>query len=67
MQETCIQPLAREDHPGEGNGNLADYSPWGSKRIGHNLVTKHQQQQLPEESGKLSSLQSMPFLRMLNE
>ena len=31
------------------------------------LVTKQQQQQLPEGSGKLSSLQSMPFLRMLNE
>ena len=39
--------------PGEGNGNplqhsgkshrqrsLVDYSPWGRKRVGHNLATK---------------------------
>ena len=67
MQETWVQSLVPEDHPGEGNGNLADCSPWDSTRIGRNLVTKQQQQQLPEGSGKLSSLQSMPFLRMLNE
>ena len=45
-----------ERAPGEGNGNplqlfwpgefhgqrsLAGYSPWGHKRVGHNLVTKH--------------------------
>ena len=45
MQETRVQSLAPEDHPGEGNGNLADYSLWGSKRIGHSLVTQQQQQQ----------------------
>ena len=45
---------------GEGNGNplqyswpgnshgqrgLGSYSPWGRKRVGHDLVTKQQQQQ----------------------
>ena len=44
--------------PGEGNGNplqflpgkshehrsLVGYSPWGHKRVGHDLVTKQQQQ-----------------------
>ena len=41
-------------HPGEGNSNpslpgkshgqrsLAGYSPWGRKRVGHNLATKQQ-------------------------
>ena len=43
--------------PGEGNGhplqyclekfhgqrNMVGYSPWGLKRVGHNLVTKQQQ------------------------
>ena len=46
-------------YPGEGNGNplqysgkphgqrsLVSYSPWGCKRVGHNLVTKQQQQQI---------------------
>ena len=34
--------------PGKSNGqrNLAGYSPWGHKRVGHNLATK-QQQQIP--------------------
>ena len=26
-----------------GQGNLTDYSPWGCKRVGHDLVTKQQQ------------------------
>ena len=25
---------------GEGQGNLACHSPWGYKRVGHNLATK---------------------------
>ena len=35
--------------PGEGNGkchgqrSLGCYSPWGCKRVGHDLVTKQQQ------------------------
>ena len=48
-----------ERFPGEGNSNptpvflpgkshgqksLAGYSPWGRKRIGHDLATKQQQQ-----------------------
>ena len=48
-----------ERSPGEGNGNplqssclgnpidrgaLAGYSPWGLKRVGHNLATKQHQQ-----------------------
>ena len=27
---------------GEGQGSLACYSPWGSQRVGHNLVTEQQ-------------------------
>ena len=39
--------------PGEFHGwrSLAGYSPWGHKRVGHNLATKQQQQQLQEEDG----------------
>ena len=48
-----------EKSPGEGDGNLLQYyclgnpmnrgawwgySPWGRKRVGHDLVTKQQQQ-----------------------
>ena len=32
--------LAWEIH---AHRNLADYSPWGQKRFGHDLVTKQQQ------------------------
>ena len=34
--------------PGKSRGqrSLVGYSPWGHKRIGHNLVTKQQQQQI---------------------
>ena len=50
-----------ERSPGEENGNptpvlfsgkshgqrsLMGYSPWGHKRVGHNLVTKQQQQNI---------------------
>ena len=27
---------------GEAQGSLAAYSPWGHKRVGHELVTKQQ-------------------------
>ena len=27
-----------------GQGSLAGYSPWGRKRVGHDLATKQQQQ-----------------------
>ena len=30
--------LAGESH---GQRSLAGYSPWGGKRVGHNLVTEH--------------------------
>ena len=59
MQEMCAEdakviPVSGRS-PGEGNGNplqyscLEDpmargYSSWGCKRVGHNLVTKQQQQ-----------------------
>ena len=33
MQKTGLTP---------GLGRLADYSPWGHKRIGHDLVTNQQ-------------------------
>ena len=56
-QEAWIQPLGREDPwrrkwqstpvflPGKSHGqrSLAGYSPWGRKRVGHDLATKQQQ------------------------
>ena len=38
---------APEFLPGKSHGwrNLADYSSWGHKRVGHDLATKQQQQQ----------------------
>ena len=52
-RDTSLSPVL-ERSPGEGNGNplqysymgnpmsrsLAGYSPWGHKRVGHNLATK---------------------------
>ena len=57
MQETWVQSLGQEDAlqkemathctflPGKSNGqrNLAGYSPFCCRRVGHNLVTKQQQ------------------------
>ena len=59
MQEMCAEdakviPVSGRS-PGEGNGNPLQYScledpmargyrSWGCKRVGHNLVTKQQQQ-----------------------
>ena len=54
MQETQLQFLGWEDPPGEGNGNLLQYSSlenpmdcslpgssvYGVARVGHDLVTK---------------------------
>ena len=34
---TILQFLPGESH---GQRSLADYSPWGCKRVGHNLVTE---------------------------
>ena len=60
MQKTRVQSLGREDSPGEGNGkplqyscleNPMDrgawqgYSPWGCKRVRHDLATRQEQQQ----------------------
>jgi len=41
---TCsiIFALPRKSH---GQRSLAGYSPWGHRRVGHNLVTKQKQQQ----------------------
>ena len=58
MQEAQVQSLGQEDPlekewkptpvflPGKslGQRSLAGYSPWGHKRVRHNLVTKQQQQ-----------------------
>ena len=58
MQETQVQSLDREDPlgrkwqptpvflPGKSHGerNLVGYSPWGRKRVGHNLATNQQDQ-----------------------
>ena len=58
-QEMWVQSLGLGRSPGEGNGNPLQYacqenpadrgawqtvSPWGRKRVGHNLVTKQQQE-----------------------
>ena len=57
MQEMQVQSLGQEDPlkkematlpvflPGNSHGkkSLAGYSPWGHKRVGHDLVTKQQQ------------------------
>ena len=63
--------------PGEGNGNplqhyclgnpmdrrsLVGYSPWGSQRVGHDLVTK-QQHAIYTRGWKLSSVPVSLFLR----
>ena len=54
-----------ERSPGEGNGNPLQYSclenpltlvvdsPWGHKRVGHNLATKQQQQQREQSEKQL--------------
>ena len=58
IQETQVQPLGWEDPlergmathsvflPGKSHGqrNLVGYSPWGRKRVRHNLATQQQQQ-----------------------
>ena len=58
IQETQVQSLGWEDPlergmathsiflPGKSHGqrNLVGYSPWGHKRIRHNLATQQQQQ-----------------------
>ena len=31
---------------GEGQGSLACYSPWGSQKVGRDLMTEQQQQEL---------------------
>ena len=57
MQETGLRSLGQEDPlgqemathseflPGKSHGqrSLEGYSPWGHKRVGHDLVTKQQQ------------------------
>ena len=57
MQETQVQSLGKEDPqrrkwqptpaflPGKSYGqrSLSGYSPWGHKRVGHDLVTRQQQ------------------------
>ena len=60
----CMNPLAKAGHagsvpgsgrsPGEEKGNLLKYSclvgcsPWGRKRVGHNLATEQWQQALED-------------------
>ena len=62
MQEAWVLPLGWEDllekgmatHssipaweiPGQGQRSLAGYSPWGCRRVRHDLMTKQQQQQI---------------------
>ena len=63
MQETWVQSLGWEDALEEGmtthssvlawkshgQRSLAGYSPWGHKRVKHNLLTE--QQPLPKQTG----------------
>ena len=58
MQETQVRSLGWEDPlekevtthssilawKSHGQRSLAGYSPWGRKRVGHDLVTKQKQQ-----------------------
>ena len=58
MQETWVRflvwedPLEKEQQPtpvllpreSHEQKNLAGYSPWGFRRVGHNLATRQQQQ-----------------------
>ena len=57
MQETCVQSLVSKSLwirkwqptkvflPGKSHeqGSLAGYRPWGSQRVGYDLITKQQQ------------------------
>ena len=43
MPQKTTKPVFLSGKP-HGQRGLADYSPWGRKRIGHNLATKPQQQ-----------------------
>ena len=66
MQEMWVPSLGWEDPmekewqsipvflPGKSHGerNLRGYSPWGPQRVGHDLTTKQQQQQLPDRKRK---------------
>ena len=68
--------------PGEANGNplkflpgksheprsLVGYSPWGHKRVGHDLVTKQQQQSIysePIQPGHLYSIRCSTHTKLL--
>ena len=42
--------LPAESH---GQSSLAGYSPWGHKRVGHDLATKQQQQQREQSEKQL--------------
>ena len=68
MQETQVRSLGQEDSPwrkkgqpspvflpgkSHGQRSLAGYSPWGHKKLRHNLTTKQQQkttEMLPHSS-----------------
>ena len=66
LQETWVQSLGREDSLEKemvtcssilawechGQRSLEDYSPWGGKRVGENLMTEHTH--IPVEMTKLS-------------
>ena len=39
--------LPRKSH---GQRSLVGYSPWGRKRVGHDLATNHQQQKKTKDS-----------------
>ena len=74
MQETCVHwvrkiPQKRKWQstpvflPGKSHRqrSLVGYSPWGHKRVGHDLITKQQQ----GRKTKLSKMNSMVFIVMI--
>ena len=82
LQEMWIQSLGLGRSPGEGNGNplqysclenpidysgLVGYSPWGCKRIWHDLAIKQQKNkmQLLPEIDKTICLRKNKFLHFL--
>ena len=76
-----VQSLGREDPrrkwqptpaflPGESHGqkSLVGYSPWDSRRVGHDLVAEHRLPKVlrlpPQWAASSKSRESFPFLRI---
>ena len=80
MQETWVHSQGQEDPlekkmattpvllPGKSHGQrkLADYSPWGRKRVRHNLATKQHEKQPQPRVGFIVRRASRPKSRLGN-